>query len=201
VAGRDALGIRLTPAEPASSVRRVDLWVDGDSGLPLQLQVFTKGARRAALDTRFLDLDLARPAASLTAFSPPPGAAVRQGREAEVVLEAGQRLRPVALPGELAGLARRRLEGAPAAIGLYGRGITLLAVARVPPRLAGGLRRALAQSPGAVVDEAGSRVSAGPVGLMLVEPVGRAPYLLSGTVTTDALAVAAAQLPVPGGQP
>jgi outer membrane lipoprotein-sorting protein len=201
VAGRDALGIRLTPAEPASSVRRVDLWVDGGSGLPLQVQVFAKGARRTALDTRFLDLELARPAASLTAFSPPPGATVRQGREAEVVLEAGQRLRPVPLPGELAGLPRRRLEGAPAAIGVYGHGVTLLAVAPVPPRLAAGLRGALAQSPGAVVDEVGSRVSAGPVGLMLVEPAGRGPYLLTGTVTTDALAAAAEQLPVPGGRP
>jgi outer membrane lipoprotein-sorting protein len=201
VAGRDALGLRLTPAEPASSVRRVDVWVDGGSGLPLQVQVVEKGTRRTALDTRFLDLELARPAASLTAFTPPPGSTVRQGRTAEVVLEAGQRLRPVPLPGELAGLPRRRLDGAPPAIGLYGRGITLLVVAPVPPQLAGGLRNALVHSPGAVADAAGVRVSVGPVGLMLVEPPGRGPYVLTGTVTTDALAAAAGQLPELGGRP
>lgn len=201
VAGRAALGVRLTPGDPASSVSRVDLWVDGRSGVPLRVQVMGKGARRAALDTRFLDLELARPAASLTAFTPPPGSTVREGRTAEVVLEAGERLRPVPLPGELAGLPRRRLEGAPSAIGLYGRGVTLLAVAPVPPRLAGGLRDALARSPGAVVDESGIRLSVGPMGLMLVEPPGRGPYVLTGTVTTDALAAAAAQLPELGERP
>ena len=95
---------------------------------------------------------------------PPPAARVREGRQAEVVLEAGRRIRPVALPAELAGLARRELTGVPAGIGLYGRGVTLLAVAPVPERLATGLRRALAQSPDAVVDELGARIAAGPVG-------------------------------------
>jgi outer membrane lipoprotein-sorting protein len=195
VAGREGLGLRLTPADAASSVSRVDVWVDGDSGLPLQVEVYGKGTRLPALDTRFLDLDLAVPAADVTRFRPPPAAAVRQGQDATVVLEAGRRIRPVALPPELAGLTRRQLAGVPAGIGLYGRGVTLLAVAPVPPRLANGLRQALDSSPGAVVDSLGTRVSAGPVALMLVQPPGQGPYLLTGTVTLDALAAAAAQLP------
>jgi len=195
VAGRDTLGLRLTPAAAASSVRRVDVWVDAGTGLPLQVEVWEKGAGKAALDTRFLDLDLAVPAASVTAFTPPPGAVVREGREAEVVLEAGRRIRPVQLPAELVGLPRRALTGVPAGIGLYGRGVTLLAVAPVPYRLAGGLRDALSTSPDAVVDELGTRVAAGPVAVMIVEPPGRGPYLLTGTVTLDALARAARQLP------
>jgi outer membrane lipoprotein-sorting protein len=195
VAGRDAPGLRLTPGESASSVSHVDLWVDAESGLPLQVQVVEKGARRPALDTRFLDLDLAVPSAEVTAFRPPDGAAIRQGREAEIVLEAGRRIRPVELPAELAGLPRRQLEGVPSGIGLYGRGVTLLAVAPLPPRLANGLRSAMTQSPDAVVDDAGIRLAAGPVGLMLVEPVGQGPYVLTGTVTLDALAAAAEQLP------
>lgn len=200
VAGRSALGIRLTPAEPSSSVGRVDLWVDADSGLALQVQIAEKGAEYATLDTRFLDLKFAVPDASLIAFTPPPGATVREDREAEIVLEAGQRLRRVELPGDLAGLPRRTLDGVPGAIGVYGRGVTLLAVAPVPERLARGLHRALVQSPGAVADRAGIRVAAGPVGLMLVERPGRAPYVLTGTVTLPALAAAAAQLPDLGTQ-
>ena len=98
VAGRDALGLRLTPAAAASSVRRVDVWIDAATGLPLQVQVFETGAARSALDTRFLDLDLAVPPAHVTAFTPPPGAAVREGREAEVVLEAGRRSSAPASP-------------------------------------------------------------------------------------------------------
>jgi outer membrane lipoprotein-sorting protein len=195
VAGRDALGLRLEPAEPASSVSRVDVWVDGDSGLPLQVEVVGKGADRPALDTRFLDLDLGVPGPEVTAFRPPPGADVRTGEQAEVLLEAGRRVRPVALPAELAGLPRRSLAGAPPGIGLYGSGVTLLAVAPVPERLAAALDDTLAQSPDAVVDAAGARIAAGPVGLMLVQPPGRGPYVLTGTVTLDALVAAAARLP------
>ena len=194
VAGRDTLGLRLTPAAAAASVSRVDVWIDTGTGLPLQVQVVQKGAARPALDTRYLDLDLAVPAREVTAFTPPPGASVREGREAEVVLEAGRRVRPVQLPAELAGLPGRRLDGVPPGIGLYGSGVTLLAVAPVPPGLANGLRNALSQSPDAVVDEVGTRVSAGPVAVMIVEPPGRGPYVLTGTVTLDAIAAAAAQL-------
>ena len=201
VAGRDTLGLRLVPAAPAASVRRVDVWVDRASGLPLQVELFEKGATKPALDTRFLDLDLGVPEASVTAFTPPPGARVREGREAEVVLEAGRRIRPVQLPGQLVGLSRRALDGVPPGIGLYGRGVTLLAVAPVPGRLARGLRDALSASPDAVVDELGTPVAAGPVAVMIVEPPGRGPYVLTGTVTLDALAQAARQLPGLEGAP
>jgi hypothetical protein len=195
VAGRDAQGLRLTPAAAASSVRRVDVWVDAATGLALQVQVFGKDGGGPALDTRFLDLEVGMPDASVTRFVPPEGAAVREGREADVVQEAGRRLRQVELPAELAGLPRRALAGVPAGIGLYGSGVTLLTVAPVPSRLAGGLRAALNRSPDAVADPLGTRVAAGPVGVMLVEPPGDGPYVLTGTVTLDALADAASQLP------
>jgi len=195
IAGRNGLGLRLTPSAPASSVRYVDIWIDRASGLPLQVQLVGTTGTRTALDTRFLDLDLRRPSAAVTDFSPPLNSTVRQGREAEFLLEAGRRIAPVLLPDELAGLPRRRLEGAPPGIGLYGRGVTLLAVAPVPYGLAAGLRDALTQSPTAVVRPTSVRVAAGPVGLMLVQSPGEGPYVLTGTVTLDALAAAAAQLP------
>jgi outer membrane lipoprotein-sorting protein len=201
VAGRDALGLRLTPSEPSSSIGRVDFWVDGETGLPLQVRLFGKDAARPALDTRFLDLDTTEPEAATTAFVPPPGTSVRVAPETDLVLEAGRRIRPVSLPGQLAGLPRRSLSGVPPGIGLFGRGVTLLAVAPLPDRLASGLRSALVQDPDAVVDETSVRVTAGPVALMLVNPSGRGPYVLTGTVTLDALAEAAAQLPELGGNP
>jgi hypothetical protein len=195
VAGRDALGVRLTPAEEASSVARVDVWIDPDSGLPLQVEVVAKDADRPALDTRFLDLEVATPPAEVTAFGPPPRAWVRTAQQAEIVLEAGRRIRPVALPAQLTGLERRELTGVPAGIGLYGRGVTLLAVAPLPFRLANSLEATLNRSPDAVVDDLGTRIAAGPVSLMVVEPPGGGPYVLTGTVTLDALAAAAAELP------
>jgi hypothetical protein len=201
VAGRNALGLRLTPEEPASSVGRVDVWVDRDTGLPLQVELFGRGAALPALDTRFLDFDPSVPDPSTTAFVAPPATDIRGGPVTDVALEAGRRIRPVSLPQELAGLPRRELTGSPPGIGLFGRGVTLLAVVPLPPRLASGLRNALVQSPDAVVDEAAVRVSAGPVALMLLDPPGRGPYVLTGTVALDALAEAAAQLPELGGTP
>jgi hypothetical protein len=196
VAGRDALGLRLVPAEAASSVGRVDVWVDPDSGLPLQVEVFAEGADLPALDTRFLDLDLAVPPPHVVAFIPPPDATeVTAPDTEELIARAGERAPDVPLPGQLAGLARRAFEGVPDAVGVYGRGVTLLAVAPVPGRLADGLGEALTVSPGAVTDALGTRVAAGPLGLMLVEPDDGPAYVLTGTVTLDALADAARRLP------
>jgi outer membrane lipoprotein-sorting protein len=196
VAGRDALGLRLVPAEPAASVGRVDVWVDAASGLPLQVEVFARDADLAALDTRFLDLDLTVPPADVVAFTPPPEATLLTAPDTEgLIAQAEERAPDVRLPGELAGLPRRGFEGVPDAVGVYGRGVTLLAAAPVPGRLAGGLREALSASPDAVTDELGTRVAAGPLGLMLVTPPDGPAYVLTGTVTLDALADAARRLP------
>ncbi|WNV77317.1 sigma-E factor regulatory protein RseB domain-containing protein [Geodermatophilus sp. DSM 44513] len=196
VAGRDALGLRVVPAEPASSVARVDVWVDPASGLPLQVQVFGEDAVLPALDTRFLDLDLAVPPADVVAFTPPPDATVLTAPDTEgLIAEAGERAPDVRLPPELAGLPRRSFHGVPGAVGVYGRGVTLLAAVPVPQRLAAGLREALTASPEAVVDPLGTRVAAGPLGLMLAERPGGPAYVLTGTVTLDALGEAARRLP------
>jgi hypothetical protein len=202
VAGRDALGLRLVPAAPAASVARVDVWADAATGLPLAVEVVAveeggEDASLPALDTRFLDLDLTVPPAGVVAFTPPADARVGTGEDpAGLLREAADReLSPVRLPVELAGLGRRDVAGAPAAVGLYGSGVTLLAVAPVPGRLAAGLRSTLTAAPDAVTDELGTRVAAGPLGLMLVEPPRSGAYVLTGTVTLDALADAAAALP------
>jgi len=189
VAGRTGLGLRLTPADPASSVSRIDLWVDPATGLPLQVEVTAKGARRTALDTRFLDLDLAVPPASVVAFRPPAGAQVRTGQNpVTVARESGRSSPGVQLPSTLAGLPRRLPDGVPLAVGVYGRGVTQLAVVPVSPGNGPGLRRALRGAPDAVVDPAGVRLTAGPLAVMLVETPDLRTFLLTGTVTLDAMA-------------
>ncbi len=40
VAGRSAAGLRLVPADPASTIARVDVWADEASGLPLRVEVY-----------------------------------------------------------------------------------------------------------------------------------------------------------------
>ncbi|MCW2535671.1 MAG: Sigma regulatory protein MucB/RseB [Modestobacter sp.] len=198
VAGRDALGLRITPADDAASVSRVDVWVDADSGIPLRVQISggETGGSEPAVDTSFLSLDLTTPAASVTAFTPPPGADVRRDEQQADLLATGRRADAVRLPDSLAGLDGRTLDGTPGAVGVYGRGVTLLAVSVLPGRAASALRDTLLVAPGAVVDDVGVRIAAGPLGLMLVDGgERRGSWLLAGTVDLDALAAAAAQLP------
>ena len=45
---RSAAGLRMTPADPASTVGRVDIWADPSSGLPLMVEVFGRGSGRPA---------------------------------------------------------------------------------------------------------------------------------------------------------
>ena len=198
VAGRDALGLRIAPADEAASVSRVDVWVDAESGIPLRVQVYGSTAVRA-LDTSYLEFDLTAPVSAVTAFQPPPGAEVRRDEAPEDLLHAAGHADPVQLPAVLAGLARRDVGGVPGAVGVYGRGATLLAVSALPDRAAGALRVELTRAPAVVEDERGARTAAGPLGLMLVDGGGRDSYLLAGTVSLDALAAAAAELPTTGG--
>jgi hypothetical protein len=197
IAGRDGLGLRVTPAAEASSVERVDVWVDADSGLPLQVQLYGKDSDLAALDTRFLDLELTEPDAALTRFRPPPGATVSVSEEDGVLERARRDLNRVPLPEELAGLPRRAVAGAPEAVGLYGRGVTLLAVVPVSPGIAWDVAESLRGAPGAVDQARGVRAAAGPLGLMVLHSAGDGAYLVTGTVTLDALGAAAADLGFP----
>src|SRR5207245_2655687 len=64
VAGRDALGVRVRPDQPAASVGQVDVWVDRATGLPLAVEVTGRGLTQPSLTARYLDLDLSRPTAA-----------------------------------------------------------------------------------------------------------------------------------------
>jgi len=193
IAGRDALGLRLVPSAAASSVDRVEIFVDGDTGLPLRVKVYGKGAGNPAIDTRFVDLDISPPSPGVTTFSPPPGASREVGDTLGVLQNAGRQLPPVPLPGTLAGLPRRTLAGAPPAIGIYCRGITVLAVVPLPRVVAGDIRGAATQDPNAVIDALGTRLTAGPLSILLVAGT-RPQSVIVGTVTLDALAEAAGEL-------
>jgi hypothetical protein len=197
VAGRTALGLRVTPSQAAASVDHVDVWIDEASGLPLQVQLFGGDGDLAALDTRFLDVELGAPGAALTGFVPPAGARVDSDEGQGVLQRADRVLSPVPLPDTLAGLGRRSLDGAPDAVGLYGRGVTLLAVVPVGGRVGYDIARGLRDAPDAEVDDRGVRATSGPLGLLVVDTPGRGALVVAGTVTLAALATAATELAAP----
>jgi hypothetical protein len=80
VAGRAAYQLVLAPKSSQSLIGRLAIAVDAATHLPLQVQVFARGAASPAFSVGFTALSFARPDPSNFTFTPPPGAKVRTVR-------------------------------------------------------------------------------------------------------------------------
>ncbi len=194
VAGRAAVGVRYTPADPLTSIGRVDAWADEASGIPVLVEVFARSGATAAMSSTFLDFTDVAPSAAELAFTPPPGVRVRAGQRydlvRDVVRSAGARP-----PASLLGFDRATPAPGLETIGEYGRGVTQVAVSTLPERLAGPLREQLVLAASATRIPQGVVVTVGPVGLLLTDagPGGQS-WLVAGTLTQAGLVQAAGQL-------
>jgi outer membrane lipoprotein-sorting protein len=80
VADRSAYDLVLTPRDAASRVGSVHIAVDGSTKTPLGVQVYPTGSTAPAIDVAFSSVTFKTPSAGYFAFTPPPGATVRQGK-------------------------------------------------------------------------------------------------------------------------
>ena len=78
VAGRPAYNLVLTPKSTATLVASVAISVDGQSGLPLGVEIKARGQADPAFRVAFTSLTLEAPDASVFNFTPPPGATVKE---------------------------------------------------------------------------------------------------------------------------
>lgn len=85
VAGRSAYNLVLEPRTEATLVGRVAVAVDGETGLPLSVQVTARGAAEPSFQAGFTSLSLEAPDDSLFSFVPPPGSAVEELRPAHMM--------------------------------------------------------------------------------------------------------------------
>ena len=98
------------------------------------------------------------------------------------------------LPASLAGLRSRDGED-PGAVGIYGRGPTTLIALPLRGRVAGPLRRQLSDRGSVQLTDVGILAPVGPVGVLLTPFRGRrGAFLLAGTVNSETLQRAAAEL-------
>jgi outer membrane lipoprotein-sorting protein len=193
IAGRTAPGLRLRPAEPASTVDHVDVWADQRTGLPLRVDVYGKGPGGSVLTTSFLDFSPRTPSASTLSFAPPRTARVDIQNQQDVAAAIDQ-FGDATPPDRLAGLDRNPRLPSFGAIGIYGDGVTEFAAVPLPDRITYSLVDQLKGV--ALSSPAGLSMSVGPLSLMLTTPddLGGS-WLLTGTVTLHTLTVAAGQLP------
>jgi outer membrane lipoprotein-sorting protein len=76
VANDPAYQLVLAPKDHRSLIGKVVIAVDGKYGIPLRVQVFAKGAKSAAFQVGYTDLQFVAPDAANFAFTPPPHAKV-----------------------------------------------------------------------------------------------------------------------------
>jgi hypothetical protein len=201
VAGISAPGVRLAPADPDTTIARVDVWADPRSGVPLQVEVTPRGAGAPILVTRFLELRLTAPAPAI--LVPPP---VRPGMgftaaDAPDIAGAFATLRLGPLPVTLAGRPR---SGSPlaqlAGTGSYGSGFNQFVVLPVPARTGFAAYRTAISAGGTKLELPGGEgvLIATPILSVLVmdSDVARRTYVLAGLVRGDLLKAAAAELSV-----
>lgn len=192
IAGVDAVGLVLTPSEAATTVGRVELWLEPATGLPLRVDLYADGAT-PVLSTTLTALMLGDPDPADVRFDPPASVSLAYEESTDVVAAANG-LQVADLPRALAGLGTRDGD-APGAVGVYGRGPTTMLVFPLRGSVAGPLREQLQRNGAASRSPQGTLAPVGPVNLLLTRFPGRGGgYLLAGTVTPETLAEAADQL-------
>ncbi|MEU8383419.1 hypothetical protein, partial [Streptosporangium sp. NPDC048865] len=91
VADRAAYQLVLAPKDPSSLVREVKLALDGETFVPLRIQVFARNATEPAFEVGFTSVTFSPPAEENFAFTPPAGAKVEEASIGELAKENGAR--------------------------------------------------------------------------------------------------------------
>ncbi|HZP90711.1 MAG TPA: hypothetical protein VFC04_06915 [Actinomycetota bacterium] len=78
VAGRASYVISLTPSSPSTLVGRIDLAIDGQTRVPLRLQVFARSSSAPALEIGFESVSFSPVDPAMFSFTPPEGATVTE---------------------------------------------------------------------------------------------------------------------------
>jgi hypothetical protein len=191
IAGIDALGLRLRPTDPRTSIDHVDVWADPATGLVLALEAYGDAAQ-PAITTAFTSITLRTPPPTDTTFHPAPG--VHESVDDILdIADAANQFAPVLPPPRLAGLAKS--PSSPDAVGIYSSGLTQVMALPLQSRDAGYVADQLRTSGAATVAGA-LLLRAGPLGVYLVfshDPFDFA-WLVTGTVNDDTMVRAAADL-------
>jgi len=199
IAGRTALGLRITPRDLATTIGLVDLYADAATGLPVRVAITPRDATTPALTAGFLDVRLAAPDRALLTFTPPAGVQVTTTAAPDITALV-DRFAPYMLPNALAGLARRDVvAGVPRGVATYGTGFGLVAVLPLSADVAHGVLRRLSGPPAGplkldgVADFEGSTIATPLLNAVAVR-LGRRFYLVAGTVGEALLGRAVAAL-------
>ena len=197
VAGRAVSGLRVVPSDPASTVGRIDIWADVTNGLPLQVEIFARGAQHPALETQFFQVNPWRPDSGILTPQRGPGTGftVTSARNFQGALN---NLDPEVLPASLAGRGIDAISAQLAPIGVYGNGLSIFSVLTLRGPTGRSLlngAKAAGGIPLTTADGSGVLISAPLVTVILMHRTGtNDTYLLVGLADSQVLEQAAATL-------
>ena len=192
VAGRSAAGLRLVPADPRSTIGRVDVWADDTTGVPLRVDVYAARSSRPVLTTQVVTFDPSRPSRAEAHMHLDPRLSFTRGQAVDEAAGANV-FAPFVQPDRVAGLPRLGDPTYYGAVGVYGHGPTALLAVPLREFVASQLRDQLRRSPQATEDPEGVSLAVGPVSILLTD-VAQAHFLVVGTVTPQTLLAAAQDL-------
>jgi hypothetical protein len=198
VAGVAAAGLRLTPANPDTTVGRIDIWADPSTGLPVQVDVTARGGAEPVFSSRFLDLAQRAPDAAVVTPSRAESSGFGWTSQADLASALNAQAR-FELPPTLAGAARVDSPADVYGVAAYGEGLSRFVVAPLPGRIGTQSFNAFQDAGGLAVDLPGAQgyvIRSAVLTTLIVRANGRRgrTFLLAGLVTPEVLTRAAPEL-------
>lgn len=196
VAGVNAAGLRLVPAEPATTVGAVDIWADPASGLPVEVALVGRGSRQPILVARFLDLSQRPPPVATVTPNPAPAVGTATTELPDISRLLNQLAPP--LPRHIDGMRRVAVPGGLADIAAYGSGFSRFVVLPLPGGVGNQALNAASNAGAGGINLPGGTgaLIQTPLLTVLLEQsqTGGPVYLLTGTVTATLLVHAGTDL-------
>ena len=203
VAGVDAAGLQLVPADSTTTIGAVDVWADPANGLPLEVAIIGRGSAKPILVSNFFQVTERRPAAATVRPDPAPGVVMSSTRlpDVEGVLSGdgdGDHDNDP-FPGQLAGLSHVAIPGNVAGVATYGTGFSRLVLLPLPRSVGPEVLNAATQAGAATVSLPGGtavliRTPLLNVLMLRLRAGRRETYILTGAVTPALLEQAAISL-------
>jgi hypothetical protein len=202
IAGVDAAGVRVTVADPGTTVGALDVWADPETGLPVAVEVRAKGVADPLIRTAFDELEQGPPDPSALEPQRGPGAGVTRSPTSDLfgVLGRGD---GSSLPAGLAGRDREPPQRRFPALGQYGTSLGQLVAVPLPADLAGSLLGGIDRAGAGrtlSVEGQGSALETPLLALAVVRSEdGARAWVLAGLVPPETIDAGAADL-LAGGQ-
>ena len=198
VAGMSAAGLRLVPANPATTVSAVDIWADPADGLPVEVKIMGRGTGHPVLVSSFLQVSQRRPALATVTPDAAPDVDFSTAQPSSLNGILGDDHRDHPWPARLGGLGRIPTTGGLSSVAVYGAGFTRFALVPVPGRTGSQVVAAAANAGAAAVTLSGGTgvlIRTPLLTVLLASPLFRGiTFLFAGAVTPALLEHAASDL-------